>query len=50
MFFECVVCGVDVQEDEVLWSTKDGILTTEIGDAYCVGCVPEEKRQEEEGA
>jgi hypothetical protein len=41
--WECCECGLWVTDEEVVWATPEGILSTDTGKPYCVGCTPEEK-------
>lgn len=36
----CAKCHALVDDEEAVWVTKDGVLNTDLGDPYCVGCVP----------
>ena len=39
---QCHTCGVWIHEGEVLLATKDGKLSTDLGDPYCDTCLPAE--------
>jgi hypothetical protein len=40
--WKCTGCKTLVYFEEVVWANKDGTLSTDTGDPYCVGCVPDE--------
>ena len=39
---QCHICGVWIHEGDVVMATKDGKLTTDLGDPYCDTCLPDE--------
>lgn len=41
--WKCKGCGSWLDDEDVVWATEDGKLTTDKGDAYCDSCLPEEK-------
>lgn len=38
----CSVCGNVLDEEEVVWATKSGILTATYGRPFCTSCLPAE--------
>jgi len=47
VYHDCYDCGLEIAEDDVLWATEDGVLTTN-GNPYCDACLPEGKEKEVE--
>ena len=41
--YKCFGCGTWLHEDEVIWATTDGVLNTDLGNAYCDSCLPKEE-------
>jgi hypothetical protein len=46
--WECIDCGLGLLDDDVVWSTQDGVLSTDIGDPYCAGCTPDQPDYDKE--
>jgi hypothetical protein len=40
--WKCHKCELWIEEDEVVWSTEDGVLDTDAGGPYCIPCCPEQ--------
>lgn len=46
--WDCVDCGTGLLDDDVVWSDGAGVLSTDVGDPYCTGCVPDEPGYDKE--
>ena len=46
--WDCVDCGIGILDDDVVWSNPDGELSTDVGDPYCTGCVPDQPDYDKE--
>jgi hypothetical protein len=46
--WECFDCGLGLLDDDAVWSDPDGVLSTDVGDPYCAGCVPDQPDYDKE--
>lgn len=41
--WKCAGCGDWIPDDEVVWASDVGVLNTDTGKPWCVGCCPSEE-------
>jgi hypothetical protein len=44
--YTCFICLSDFEEDDIVWADQEGNIENHTY-AYCVGCLPPQKEEEE---